>query len=225
MPSDDKDKFELTKDKAFIAMQDTIKGLALLVKQGQQNQTKFQETMTEKLKSLDTDDPKNKVIGDDDNDDDDAINDLDNKKLVTLVLKEVGKVIDEKVGDLKKNQDTITSRISNTEVEKQINELNKPDILDWADEIKALSKASPNLTVSQLYTLVRQDNPDKAAELDKKYEKEEEKDEKKPEFLSLMPTGGATVNTDEKLTKDEAKDKAWEQTLEEFPELAGMGDG
>ena len=81
-----------------------------------------------------------------------------------------------------------------------------------------------------MHTLARAENSEKAEELDTKYKEESDggKDKEDLGYLSLMPTGGGfpDADSDEKpMTKEEASDKAWEETLESFPALGHLGEG
>ena len=224
MAGDDKtkkgdEKFE--DSEAFKKLNKTVQGLAILVQQGQVAATKSQgnfDTLIAKMDKMSVVKPIKKDV------DPEAINDLENDEFLKIVLKEMGKLVDDKVGKVSDRIDVTDGRVSQTEVKKQIIDLNKSDFFDWTDEIKNLSKNNPALNVKQLYNLARDGNESKAAELDEKYaEKKDDKD--KPGFLGLMPTSGVTAEGDEKLTNEEAMDKAWDETMDQFPGLATLGEG
>lgn len=230
MPGEDNgnksEGYKLTEDPAFQELQKAMKGLGIMVTQQQQASTKTQESLNALMGKLD------KVIDGDHEgsrhisreEEEEALNDLDNNQLVKLILGEVGKVLDEKVGKIGEKVDQTNSRLSTAEIKQQIIDLNAKDFFDWKDEMSALAKENPSLTPKQLYSLVRTDNPDKAAELDEKY-RDKSDDDKGKKFLGLMPTSGATMDADdEKLTAKEAGERAWEDIVDEFPELAA-GDG
>lgn len=219
---DKKVDLKLSEDPSFQELQKTVKGLGMIVTQQQQQGVKLQESISSLVGKLDglVDNPRGNDL---DDDDEDAINDLDNKKLVKLVLSEVGKVIDEKIGAVGKRIDSTASKMSEAEVKRQIVDLGAKDFFDWSDEIGNLAKANPNLSVKQLYKLARDENPEKATQLDEKYKDKSE--DKGKQYLSLMPTSGATAESDEKLTSEQALEKAWEETIEEFPGLANLGEG
>jgi hypothetical protein len=221
------DEKKLSDDPEFQELQKAIKGLGTLVSQQTQQNAKLQGNFSSLMEKLDSAIEPGKGKGDDylnDDDGEEAINDLDNNQLVKLVLGEVGKVIEEKVSGVVKKVDDTNQRFSDSEIKKQIVELGKKDFFDWRDEMADIVKRNPGLQVSELYTLAREKNPEKAAELDTKYQ--EKKDDEDGSFLSLMPTSGATPgDNDEKLTKEEASERAWQETIEEFPGLANMGEG
>ena len=208
--------FKLMDDPAFKEIQQAVKGIALLVQNQATAQTKMQGDFTEAMKTLaESQKPKPASL----EDQQDAINDLDNSGLLQLVVSEVGKVVDSKLGtvadDLKKtNQD-----INDTRLTGQLRELmnDNPDFLDWKSEMAAIAKENPTLSMERIYKLAKLEDPDKAEDLKKKYSDDD--DDTKGDFISLMPTGGAYDDSDEKPTKEEAAEKAWEETVAQFPGL------
>ena len=234
MPDDKKgdkgkgsEDLDLSKNPAIIEMGKTIKGLGILLTQQGAAQAKQTESLSElvetikagKLSGTPEPDPKNV--------DPDAINELDNSQLVPLVLSEVGKLLDDKLGGINKKVDATDQSILDKDLKSQFTDILKsnPDFLEWSGEIKDLNTKSPGLTMKQVYTLARTENPTKSAEMDEKYKSDEDKSEKKPGLIGLMPTSGVMVEGDEKLTTKEAGEQAWEDTLESFPELAQLGEG
>ena len=120
--------------------------------------------------------------------------------------------------------------MSDTKIAADVKEhmVDHPDLLDWKNEMSALAKDNPNLTISRLHSLARLESPEKAEELDTKYKDDSDGDKEDAGYLSLMPTGGGLNDDDsgeKPKTKEEALDKAWEETLEDFPALASLGDG
>lgn len=106
------------------------------------------------------------------------------------------------------------------------------DFDDWKDEMKVRLKKNPALTPSELYTLVRADNPQKAKELDGKYEEIRKQnagegggEDGKDGFGGMRPgadqRSGGQQRTD--MEKDEAFDDAWEKSFGDNPELLATG--
>jgi uncharacterized coiled-coil protein SlyX len=225
MSDDDDKKFDLTKDPAFQEVQRQLKGLGMIVTQQSQSSKKLTESVSALVGKLDGITTTRK--DDDEDEDEDALNDLDNKQLVKLVLGEVGKVLDKKLEGVGTKIDATANRLDEAEVKRQVVELGAKDFFEWGDEISSLAKDNPGLNVKQLYRLARDEDPEKATKLDEKYlgdDKGGKGDGK--DFLSLMPTSGATFDDEtEKLTTEEAKEKAWQETIDEFPGLANLGEG
>lgn len=220
-------KDSLSDNPVIVEMGKAIKGLGILLTQQQAAQAKTNESINSLVKSINdgklSGEPKKKEEVDPD-----AINELENAQLIPLVLEEVGKLIDSKMGTVQSNLDKTNQNINEREVESQYKVLlgTNPDLIEWTSEMKDLSIKTPGLSLKQLYTLARDGNETKSAEVDEKH-KDKSDDKKVSEgFLSLMPTSGAIpAEGDEKLTKREAGEQAWEDTLQDFPGLAQLGEG
>jgi len=230
----DKDKkgnedLDLSKNPTIVAMEKTLAGLASLITQQGQSQAKTNKS----LDSLVTSIREGKLGGPskkkEEDIDPDAINDLENSQLVPLIMDEIGKLIDGKLGDVGKRIDNTDKDIADGKVAAQVKALvgTNPDLFEWSDEIKEMATKNPNLTIKQAYNLAQEENPTKVAEMAEKYkDKDGEKEKDKPGLIGLMPTSGAmAAEDDEKLTKDEAAEAAWEDTLENFPAIAQLGEG
>lgn len=221
------DDLDLSKNPVIVELGKAIKGLGALVTQQSAASVKTNENLNALVESIKAGDLGGKKPKDNEPDPD-AINDMDNAALVPLILSELGKLMDDKLK-------TIDTKISNTnqgivdeKVEKEFKALvvTNPDLFEWSGEITDLNKKTPGLSIKQLYNLAKFENPDKVAEMDEKFKKEEgDKGKDEPGLIGFMPTSGVTVEGDEKLTKEEAADKAWDDTLEEFPALAQLGEG
>ena len=223
---------DLSKNPIIIEMGKTMTGLATLLTQQGQAQAKTNDGLNSLMEAIKSGELGGKKKDKDENVDPDAINDLENSQLVPLVLSEVGKLLDKKLGTIGERIDDTDKKLADTEISDQVKALlpNNPDLFDWADDIRSFSKANPNstLTVKQILTLVKDENPTKVAEMTEKYKDKdgEGEDKDKPGLLGFMPTSGAmSVDDDEKLTKEEAADKAWDDTLENFPALGQLGEG
>jgi len=217
---------DLSKNPVIIEMGKTIKGLGMLVTQQGTAAAKMNDNLGKLIDSIKAGDLGGKPK--EDPPDPDAINDLDNAALVPLVLSEVGKLIDTKFGEIGGRLDKTNQSITDDKIAGEFKRLvgTNPDLFEWSGEIKALNEKSPGLSIKQLYNLARSENEEKASEMDEKFRKDGEGDGKDvPGLLSLMPTSGVTAEDDEKLTKEEAADKAWDDTLEDFPGLAQLGEG
>lgn len=227
MPDDNKDdktvEKKLTDDPAFQEMQKAVKGIALLVQQSTQNQNKMQENFTAAIEKLGESRDTTKHVSLEEQTE--SINDLDNASLLKLVVGEVGKVVDQKLDSVSDTLKSTQQDINDTRLAGQVKELmsDNPDFMDWKSEMAAIAKESPGLSIARIYALAKAENPEKATELKEKYS--DDKDTRPdPGFLSLMPTGGAYDDSDEKPTKKEAGEKAWEETVAQFPGLASSGD-
>lgn len=102
-----------------------------------------------------------------------------------------------------------------------------PDFPEWKDEMLALAKDHPNMGIQRLYTLAKAENPEKVAELAKKYKKEDDTSTEgkpkpkagngKPKPFSMSPGSGGTSDTkNQKMNAQDAAADAWEQTVAKF---------
>lgn len=178
-------------------------------------------------------DAHNKKDDDDDDDDEDVdVNSLDNSAFQKLMMKQLGGLLDEKIGGLGTKLDSTVTAINQDKVREQYDKLKVdfPDFDEWAEEMKATAKVNPGLSLKQLYTLVRAEDSKKAKEMDGKYKKDDDKkkdDHSLTLFGGFRPTLGKTADGDsgkkaEKLTAEEAGTKAWDETVAKFPGLASL---
>lgn len=222
------DDLDLSKNPVIIELGKAIKGLGALVTQQSAASVKTNENLNALVESIKAGDLGGKKPKDNEPDPD-AMDDLTNSQLIPLVLSEVGKLLDEKLKVIDTKITTTDQGIVDDKVEKEFKALvvTNPDLFEWSGEITELNKKTPGLSIKQLYNLAKSENPDKTAEMDEKFKKDEEGDKGKDKsgLIGFMPTSGVTVEGNEKLTKEEAADKAWDDTLEEFPALAQLGEG
>lgn len=228
MPGED--KLDLSKDPSFTQLMQTVRGLVTIV----QTQGAALNQMRTTLANPPTKGSKNDKDDDDDTDEVD-VDKLSNKEFMSLMMKNVGSLLDEKIGGVTKQIDGVVSTVRTKDLTAEYNELKgkHKDFGDWEDEMKALSKENPTLSLKRLYTLARQENADKAKTLDEKYE--DKKDEPEDKGLTLFggyrPTtktgGGDGKDGDGKKTKldmDQALDKAWDEAVAKVPALGKMED-
>lgn len=231
MPEDSKQKdtkqtetkpvpFVLKDDPTFKQVLSVIGALGATLKEiqkGQQDLTVAVETVKSRgsveEKPKDTKEPT-----------DEEVNNLDQASLVKLIMSQVGKAIQGTSEKLDKNITGLSDKISETSIKAELKEFSKehPDIFDLGDEIKDIVNENPGISISRAYTLARSENPEKAKELDVKYNPETGKGKPAKPFGGLTPTSGMTPGGEkEKMTPKAAADKAWEETLQSFPALAG----
>ena len=225
----DAQKVQKKRDEDFEKLQQTVSNLALVNQQTVNANKALQESMTKIGESLEAlgkkkSDEKKKTSDDD-------IDDFSNSQLMSHMLSEFTKIVDGKIDGVTKEVGKHKSEADQASLQKEVTEFMEKhsDFREWGAEIKALNEVHPTLNVAQLYKMARDENPDKATEIDEKIEadkKDGDKDKKKTSpFGGLTPTSGKTVETEEKLTKDEAGEKAWSDTVADFPFLKDAADG
>lgn len=180
-----------------------------------QNQ-KITETLEAVRKGSEPPQPKSKSLEEELAERGDDVETMTNKELLELMvgkltekfenrIKELSGEVETKVGGLAQQ---FHSRVSAEEVGK-IAEKN-PDLMEWSGEIRALLKDNPTLSVSRALTLAREENPQKKAELTKKYAKPPS--EAKSKGFGLTPTSSRTTGTG-KLSPKEAAEKAFDEVM------------
>lgn len=150
------------------------------------------------------------------------------------LLKRMEKIAEGKVKPVKDEGDAAALEAYKEKIVADIKAMQKDhaDFDEWRDEMKELNNENPNMSVKRLYALARLENPKKAKELDAKHKKAADEDEDetftvedgrkvakkaKPAFGGLTPTSGKSGNASgKKLSKAEAVEDAWRQTMSDF---------
>lgn len=219
-------QFDLSKDPGFIQMQKMIQGLGVLIQQ-QGN------VINDLRQKAATPAPARGPNGEENDDDEVDADKLSNKELMGLILKNVGSLLDEKIGGVTKQIQGVATSVNSRELGQQYEQLKGQykDFEEWSDEMKQLSKENPTLSLKRLYLLARQENADKAKTLDEKYA--DKKDETDDSVLTLFGGFRPTTKTSgeggegsqkTKMTIDQALDKAWTDAVAKVPALGKMED-
>ena len=126
---------------------------------------------------------------------------------------EVSKLSDAMIAKIEDLGGRFESKNANEQIERTAN--SNKDFWEWSSEIKGLLKESPTLSVSRAYKLARSENPDKAKELDKKYNPPGK--DKEQNFLGLTPTSftGAREGA-KKMNASDAANKAFDDVMSEL---------
>ena len=141
-------------------------------------------------------------------------------ELTQKILDKTSKIIEDTVT---KSLTPLQEQIKNTSAfvqtdhyTKQLKDIRakKKDFDEWVEEIKVLSKDFNNASLDQLYTLAKEGNPEKAAELDKKYNP---KDESSNEGQQPIATFGGLATTE---SSGSSTGERSDKTLREASEAA-----
>ena len=219
------------KDDANKGLEELTKKLEVVVgvvqKLGEQNQALQQNFvgLTDKLDGLAT---GKKDDQEDDDDDVPGIGDadlenLDRKGFLEVILTSVNKSVNKAVGSLEEQINGVSTNINTDKLKVQLQEManSHKDFKDWGPEIKALAQENPTLSPKRLYALARNENPEKAKELDEKYAEEDAgKDDKPVErkggFGGLTPTSGSVDDKPTNMKQAEAAEAAFEEVFAEL---------
>lgn len=220
------DAIDLSKEPTILEMQKMMKGLAAIVQQQTGTINQLNTTISEMSKSSGGGKAKEQ----------EEEVDLENMKpadFQAFILKQVGGMLDEKLKGVVERVEGTSRDLNRFRVGQDAEKLiaKHKDFSDWNDEMAALAKVHPTLGLADLYRLARSGDEKKAKELDEKYTP---KEEKKDDAGGLRLFGGfrpskTTEGADggeppKKVTTTEALNKAWDEAVSEFPQLAKMGE-
>lgn len=134
--------------------------------------------------------------------------------LITSVLRAVNKQVTE---PLVQQLNELRSSTTKQEIQGSVKELaaSHKDFWDWRPEMLALAEENKGLPPHRLYQLARADNPDKAKELDTKYNppKEDDPSRRRISFGGLTPGQSGTGSRARKMNGIEAANAAFAETV------------
>lgn len=131
---------------------------------------------------------------------------------------EIKKAVEPVVGAVNGLQQSTASREINSQI-AELKSKNK-DFDSWKSEMIALSKENPTLSVNRLYTIARAENPDKAKELDAKFNPPPPAPERPRGFGGLTVFGRSAG-----LTEGEKPASKSEAALEAYREVQARHSG
>lgn len=208
--------YKLSDDPEYQKLKEVVGALGAGLKSIQSSQ----EALLEQLKTSNKP-PDNQ----DDGPGDDDINSMSQAELVAFMAKQMQKAISSAVSPLREDVDSTKDEFTKNQLKTELNKFadEHPGVYDFIDELKVLFNETPGLSISRAYAIVRDENPEKASEIDKKYSGDDKEEATRPKFGGLTPTSGLTLGgeSEEKLTPKEAAEKAWNDVFADFPVLAG----
>jgi hypothetical protein len=172
---------------------------------------------------------------DDDEDgvDDTVLETMPRRQFGEYLLKSFAKHLDTALKPIKDGVTQAATAAQTVDVKVQVQQFAEKhaDFNDWKDEMLALAKDNPTLTVQRLYTLARSENPDKAKELDKKIADAKKASEegdatstttRKPPAKravkgnGLSPSGATGEAKPGKMNPQQAAEAAWADAVAQF---------
>lgn len=159
---------------------------------------------------------------------------MDRKQFMKVIMKNMAKTLGQSIKTqieesvkpysdrVKAEEEKADEAVKQKAVEEYQELKKRPDFKEWLPEMSVLFRSNPTLSPRQLFSLARADNPEKVKELAKRedmraFEGEGESDEKtKTEeavFGGLLPTSTPPGETAEKMSPDQASEKAWSQVF------------
>lgn len=165
---------------------------------------------------------------DDEPEDTFELNDLegmDRSAFMDVILNKVNKGFDKLseqiTGQVDKVKETVST--SNIQVEYDKVVAKNPDFNHYKAEIAELAKQNPEMSIKNMYTLAKANNPEKVAEVTKLIKKEteqkqvedaaEDKKTKAKGYGGLTPTSGQRQELPSDMTQESAGASAWDETM------------
>lgn len=154
--------------------------------------------------------------------DDVDLEQLDRKQFAEVIgsrlYKKIESALNKKLKELEDRISSVYSAVESRKVEEQVAKLSSenPDFWEWADEMKAILKENPTLSVARAFALAKSENKEKAARLAAKYNKEQRKGN--VTTLSLFPTGPREGRTG-KMSQKEAIETAFQKVFSEVGDV------
>lgn len=158
-----------------------------------------------------------------------AASQLDNAELENLdragfldhIMGEINKSISGLSDGLNNKLSAITERSDTDDTKAELASVQKAhkDFTDWIPEIQQIIKESQGISLSRAYKLARDENPDKAKEVDEMYRDKGNNDGdakglKQTGFGGLTPTSGVQTDVPTDMTQDNAVEAAWSETMD-----------
>ena len=142
----------------------------------------------------------------------DDLETLSRADFAKFIIDNLNKQFTTRLEDIQKKLDETRSNVEAVDTKTTIKEFaaTHKDFWDWQDELKAIVQETPGISIERAYKLVRAENPQKAAELDKKYSGDG--GEQRKAFGGLTPTSGQTAKSTSK-SPQEAAEAAWQQAM------------
>jgi uncharacterized coiled-coil protein SlyX len=177
------------------------------------------KALTDKMQTPPPDDD-----GEDDEPPADDLETMSRKDLVNFMAKTIiGAVKKEIAVPLTSRVDALGNQLSESISTATVNEFKKehPDLLEWKNEIGVALKAGRTNNISDAYSLVRRDDPDKATKLDTKYAPRSTKkssDDIQIGFSGFpSANGGGSGNRNTRMTQQQAAVAAWDEATSAVP--------
>ncbi len=207
----------------FEQLADGMKALAAGMQTLQESNAKINERMDAVAKSpVDDDDDAGGL-----NSDDADLEGMSRTDFANSIIDRVAKAVNKQIKEVSNSVEDVRKDSNTKSLEMEVEKLEgkHKDFWDWQPEIRALAKENSGTSVARLYNMAKQENPEKLAELDKKYKKNDGKggdsSGKKENFGGLMPTS-STMESNDKMDKKSAAEKAFDETMGNV--AVGSGD-
>ena len=168
-----------------------------------------------------------------DKDDDTDVETMSNKELSDHILKQVTKAVGQLVKPLSERITGVQSGTEEDRIRAEAIAIAKEDPLftQMGEEMAEVAKRHPDLSVRDIYSLAKINNPDKVNKLEEALKDEEEKKksdagEAPAAFGGFLPTSGvkSSIEGVGKMNAKEAANKAFDEVMKDIPAHILSGD-
>lgn len=143
--------------------------------------------------------------------------------LVNFITNQMSKKMEKILSGVQGKIENVSQQTRQSKLEQEIERLSEKhkDFYDWTDEMRSIHKKHPTMSVAEAYKLARTEDPDKAKKLDDKYKDPDpdpsSKDGKggkdSKQTYGGMPPGTAKTSQPTNMTKEQAIENAWNETM------------
>jgi hypothetical protein len=140
-------------------------------------------------------------------------------ELVSHIMSSVTSAITDALKPVTDRLTAVQTSTAQDQGQRQISDMQAKhkDFIDWKDEMVRLVQTHPTLNLSQAYSLARSENPDKAKQLDARYDPPPPP--AKPLWGGLVGAlnGEASDSSPKKMDNHQATIEAYKETAEKYP--------
>lgn len=163
--------------------------------------------------------------------DDEKLEEMPRRQFMDFMLRQVAKHMDTNLKEVKTAIQQVGTQTQRTALEAEANAFaaKHEDFADFEQEMIAIARQNPGLSVARIYALAKVENPDKVKQVEEKYKKGKEKEKGKEEGGNTPPpprrnrasngmspsgTGGSEPNR--RMSAEDAAAKAWDEAVAVF---------
>ena len=193
--------------------------------------TKIQEAVQEAVVSAlhtikDESDQSQKQQAVKDKDDDIDVETMSNEELVNHITKTVVGSVSELLKPINQRVSGVQTVIEEDRIRSEAIAIAKEDplFMEMRNEMADVAKVHPELSVRDIYTLAKVNNPDKFAKVEKAFKEKEDKDEeesgeKPAAFGGFLPSSGVKSSGKDagKMSSKDAANAAFDEVFKDIP--------
>lgn len=206
---------------------DGMNALAEGMKAMQQTMSQIPQSIQDGMASTLQQSRQNNNDDDEDEDEDSFLNssleDMSRTDLAKFIVAESVKALKGEMKSIQQKVGSVEENVNKSNLATQLRELTtkNPDVVEWVEEMKAIAKETPGISMARALALAKSENPDKVKELTEKYQEKgsdegkNQSSEGKRKFGGMTPTSGQNDQKSD-MSKKDAAEAAWDQVMDEI---------